>query len=184
MAQFYFLSVLFNILVGLILMYGRELTAVSSDAGEEDGNLPAVDSFDTTEEGDFADFDGDADALSESSGSTGAGTSAVAAKASLENFSLFNNKAFRLVTGVLSMFVAVIKLLSPMDIPFIGDFIPAFAGLLGGFAFLVEYYEASSEGSSLNETVQAIFIDSRKYLGLICLAAGVLHFLLPKVILL
>lgn len=190
MAQFYFLSVLFNILVGLILMYGRELTAVSSDAGEDDGNLPAVDSFDTAEEGDFADndgfadFDGDADALSESSGSTDAGTSAVAAKASLENFSLFNNKAFRLVTGVLSMFVAVIKLLSPMDIPFIGDFIPAFAGLLGGFAFLVEYYEASSEGSSLNETVQAIFIDSRKYLGLICLAAGVLHFLLPKVILL
>ncbi|MBP5465792.1 MAG: hypothetical protein J6Y13_11555 [Treponema sp.] len=186
MAQFYFLSVLFNILVGLILMYGRDLTAFSSDAGEEDGNLPAVDSFDAADEGDFADndsfadFGGDGDSSSESLSSTGTS----AAKASLENFSLFNNKAFRLVTGVLSMFVAVIKLLSPMDIPFIGDFVPAFAGLLGGFAFLVEYYEAASEGSSLNETVQAIFIDSRKYLGLICLAAGVLHFLLPKVILL
>ena len=167
-------------------MYGRDLTAASSDAGEDDGNLPGVGSFDTSEEGDFtenddfADLDGDGDAPAASMSSTGPS----AAKASLENFSLFNNKAFRLVTGVLSMFVAVIKLLSPMDIPFIGDFIPAFAGLLGGFAFLVEYYEAASDGSSLNDTVQAIFIDSRKYLGVICLAAGVLHFLLPKVILL
>ena len=182
MAQFYFLSVLFNILVGLILMYGRDLTAFSSDADDTAGNLPAVDSLEPSsedtfaEEDDFAGFDGDDDATD--------GAGSAVAKSSIENFSLFNNKAFRLVTGVLSMFVAVIKLLSPMDVPFVGDFIPAFAGLLGGFAFLVEYYEAASDGSSLNETVQAIFIDSRKYLGLVCLVAGVLHFLLPKVILL
>ena len=120
----------------------------------------------------FADFEGDG------------GVAPSAGKPSLENLSLFNNRTFRLVTGVLSMFVAVIKLLSPMDVPFVGDIVPSLAGLLGGFAFLVEYYEISSDDSSVNDTVEAIFIDSRKYLGIVCLVAGVLHFLLPRVILL
>ena len=43
MAQFYFLSVLFNILAGLILLYGRDLTAYSS--GGEGSGLPSVDSL-------------------------------------------------------------------------------------------------------------------------------------------
>lgn len=181
MAQFYFLSVLFNILAGLILMYGRDLTVASSKE-EEGGNLPAVDSFEEASEESFGDDDGFAEFGSEAE--TPADSPSSGAKSSLENFSLFNNKAFRLVVGVLSMFVAIIKLLSPMDVPFVGDFVPALAGLVGGFAFLVEYYEMSSSDSSLNETVEAIFIDSRKYLGILCLAAGVLHFLLPRVILL
>ncbi len=181
MAQFYFLSVLFNILAGLILLYGRDLTMYSADS-QEDSNLPAVDPFEDEEGESSADEDDFSDFGSE--GSAPEVSSVSAAKSSLENFSLFNNRTFRLVTGVLSMFVAIIKLLSPMDMPFIGDIVPAFAGLIGGFAFLVEYYEISSEDSSLNETVEAIFIDSRKYLGIICLAAGVLHFLIPRVILL
>ena len=175
MAQFYFLSVLFNIIVGLVLMYGRDLTVYASGS-EEGETLPSVDSFE--EEGedddDFASF--------------GEETSASVVKSSkissIENFSVFNNRIFRLVVGVLSIFVAIIKLLSPMDVPFIGDILPALAGMLGGFAFLVEYYEISSEGSSLNETVESIFIDSRRFLGLICLAVGVIHFLIPRVILL
>ncbi len=174
MAQFYFLSVLFNILVGLVLMYGRDLTALSA-SGDEEATLPSVDTFPEDEDS-FGDLGGD-DGYEEASASSGP-------KSSLESFSVFNNRAFRLVVGVLSIFVAIIKLLSPMDVPFIGDILPALAGMLGGFAFLVEYYEISSDGSSLNETVESIFIDSRKYLGIICLAAGVLHFLIPRVILL
>lgn len=176
MAQFYFLSVLFNIIVGLVLMYGRDLTVYSS-ASDGNENLPAtMDSFDTDDEDSFGDI-GEED-------SDASPVAASGSKTSLENFSVFNNRTFRLVTGILSIFVAIIKLLSPMDVPFIGDILPALAGMLGGFAFLVEYYEISSDGSSLNETVESIFIDSRKFVGLICLAVGVIHFLIPKVILL
>ena len=177
MAQFYFLSVLFNIIVGLVLMYGRDLTVYSS-AADGDDNLPATtDAFDTDDEDSFGDI-GEEDESDESP------VAATGGKASLENFSVFNNRTFRLVTGILSIFVAIIKLLSPMDVPFIGDILPALAGMLGGFAFLVEYYEISSDGSSLNPTVESVFIDSRKFLGLVCLAIGVIHFLIPKVILL
>lgn len=174
MAQFYFLSVLFNIIIGLVLMYGRDLTAYSAD-GDGGEDLPStVDAFDSDDDS-FGDLD-EAEADVPPARPSGR-------KGSLESFSLFNNRAFRLVTGVLSIFVAVVKLLSPMDVPFIGDIVPALAGLLGGFAFLVEYYMISSDGS-LNETVESIFVDSRKFLGLICLAVGVIHFLIPRVILL
>ncbi|MBP5157531.1 MAG: hypothetical protein K6G18_07060 [Treponema sp.] len=177
MAQFYFLSVLFNIIVGLVLLYGRDLTVYAS-AGDEDAQIPASEDFEEAEDSvsdddDFGDFGGEA-----------VPARLPAPKTSLENFSVFNNRVFRLVTGVLSMFVAIIKLLSPMDVPFIGDIVPAFAGLLGGFAFLVEYYAISTDGSSLNETVESIFIDSRKFLGIICLVVGVIHFLIPRVVLL
>ncbi len=179
MAQFYFLSVLFNIIVGLVLLYGRDLTVyASADDGDAQFSSTSTDDFEMGEDSETDDDDfGDL-------GSESVPARLPAPKSSLENFSVFNNRVFRLVTGVLSMFVAVIKLLSPMDVPFIGDILPAIAGLLGGFAFLVEYYEISSDGSSLNETVESIFIDSRKFLGIICLAVGVIHFLIPRVILL
>ena len=172
MAQFYFLSVMFNIIAGLVLMYGRDLTVYASDSDSSEETLPSVDTFETEGDDDFASFDEDSNTPA----------TVPAKKKLLEDSSLFNNRIFRLVVGILSIFVAIIKLLSPMKVPFIGDFVPALAGLLGGFALLVEYYEISSDGSSLNETVEAIFIDSRKYLGLICLAAGIIHFLIPYVI--
>ena len=131
MAQFYFLSVLFNIIVGLVLMYGRDLTVYSS-AADGEADLPATtDAFDTDDEDSFGDIDDEE--------SDTAPVVATGGRASLENFSVFNNRTFRLVTGILSIFVAIIKLLSPMDVPFIGDILPALAGMLGGFAFLVEY---------------------------------------------
>ena len=71
------------------------------------------------------------------------------------------------------------------DIPVIGDLVPALAGLAGGAALLVEYYVSSSAAdSTIPDNIQTVFIDSRKYIGVFCLLAGLLHFVFPQVMLL
>lgn len=166
MAQFYFLSVLFNILTGLIIVYGKRLTADSS-------------STEVAETG-FSSDSSDEDFLSsEEPKKTGKKTEGL--------LSSIDSRSFRLVLGVLCMFVGLMKFLSVFrnDVPVIGDLIPAVAGLAGGAALLIEYYSASSSlGLELPEWVTKLFVDSRKYVGVLCLIAGLLHFICPQVMLL
>lgn len=147
MAQFYFLSVLLNILAGLILIYGKNLVQLKSSS---------EDSSNSSQENSFGGLN-------------------------------FDSPEFRLVVGVLCVFVAVMKILSVFrnDIPVIGDLLPSIAGFLSGASILLEYYiSASSEDDSVPPAVYKIFIDSRKYIGVICIAAGILHFVFPQVMLL
>ena len=139
MVQFYFLSVLMNLIAGLVLVYGLDLTKASEE---------------------------------EVSGGKG-----FIASAGL------NGHTARLVIGIASLVVAVMKILSVFrkDLPVIGDLLPVAAGLAGGFSLLVEYFKVRSESVDVPESVQKIFIDSRKYIGILCLAASVLHFVLPQV---
>ncbi|HBG65870.1 MAG TPA: hypothetical protein DDW78_05305 [Treponema sp.] len=156
MEQFYFLSVLFNILAGLILVYGRDLTK----GDEADDGLELIE--DGSGEGEkeqgalFKDFDG------------------------------FNNATFRLVIGILSAFVGIMKLLAAYDgIPVLGDLLPALAGVAAGASLLIEYYLLNaSDPDTLPEGLQGIFIDSRKYIGVLCLIVGLLHFIFPRVLVL
>ena len=156
MAQFYFLSVLFNLLAGLIIVYGKKLTGETSlTVTEEDSDLSP-------------DSDEKHSKVSDALGK-------------------FDSRSFRLVLGVLCMFVGLMKFLSVFrnDIPFIGDIVPALAGLAGGAALLIEYYSASaSVNLELPAWANRIFIESRKYVGVFCLSAGLLHFICPQVMLL
>ena len=100
---------------------------------------------------------------------------------------LFSNKTFRLVIGILCCFTALIKLLSsfPGAIPIIGDLIPSVAGVLGGVALLVDYYLAQSPSETkLDPRLEIIFVNNKKYIGILCILSALLHFLFPKVILL
>lgn len=100
---------------------------------------------------------------------------------------LFSNKTFRLVIGILCCFTALIKLLSsfPGAIPIIGDLIPSVAGVLGGVALLVDYYLAQSPSETkLDPKLEIIFVNNKKYIGILCILSALLHFLFPKVILL
>ena len=144
MAQFYFLSVLLNILAGLILIFGRNL---------------ANDSFSVNE-----------DADSESAISIG-------------SFSI-DNSGFRLIVGILCIFVALMKILSVFkgDVPVVGDLLPVLAGLLSGASILLEYYVASSEDEPLSENPIAKIIEWRKYIGIGCIAVAILHFVFPQII--
>ena len=144
MIQFYFLSILFNLLTGLILVYCKDLTVSDDfdDASEiSDGTKPEL----------------------------------------LNGFDGLDNSTFRLVLGGLCVIAGIMKLLSSYDVAVIGDLIPAVTSLLGGAALLIEYYSISSE-SIIPEHVQGLFVDNRKYIGVACMIAAVLHFILPKVL--
>ena len=171
MVQFYFLSILFNILAGLILVYGGNLTVTeSNDYGFSDDL--GVDDVEADIPDDFA-----SDSPASSS------PSSAAAQTTFHGFEGLNGKTFRLVLGALCVFVGIMKLLSSYSIPFIGDIIPACAGFFGGASLLIEYYAASSSGDvAIPFNVQNVFIDSRKYIGVFCLVAGVLHFICPRVL--
>lgn len=150
MAQFYFLSILMNILAGLILVFGINLVSERVDD----------------------DFDED---ISESDKKV---------KKTFGDLGL-DSLGFRMVTGILCVFVALMKILSVFrnDVPVIGDLIPAFAGFAGGASILLEYYVYTSDQEiSVNENVQKVFIDSRKIIGYICFAAAVMHFVFPQVL--
>lgn len=150
MAQFYFLSILMNILAGLILVFGINLVSERVDD----------------------DFDED---ISESDKKV---------KKTFGDLGL-DSPGFRMVTGILCVFVALMKILSVFrnDVPVIGDLIPAFAGFAGGASILLEYYIYTSDQEiSVNENVQKVFIDSRKIIGYICFAAAVMHFVFPQVL--
>ncbi|MBQ1643186.1 MAG: hypothetical protein II103_01505 [Treponema sp.] len=175
MVQFYFLSVLINIIAGLILVYGMNLCEkndlIPSSAKSTDF------SEDIDDEDPFADIEAPASSPAPSAQDQAANTAILKG---------VNNPVFRLVIGVLAVFIGFMKILSVFsgDLPIIGDFLPAFAGILGGASMLIEYFESSSDSIYIPDNIQTIFIDSRKYIGVICVAAGVLHFVFPKVILL
>jgi len=133
MLQFYFLSIILNVLTGISLVYIQK--------GNNSGND--------------------------------------------ETRRLFESSNFKLITGILTTFTAVMKLLSvlPGDVPVAGDLIPVLAGLAGGITLLLDYYkEKSSVDLQLPVILQTLFTKGRIYTGYVCIGAAVLHFLLPKVL--
>lgn len=97
----------------------------------------------------------------------------------------FFDKSLLLIIGLLSFVTGFFKLLSPIrgDVAVIGDVLPAFAGLLGGFCLLFDYYASVTTVSfSLNEKLEALIVTGRKYVGIGILCVGILHFLFPTVL--
>jgi hypothetical protein len=101
----------------------------------------------------------------------------------LENgfrFSL-NSGAFRLILGILISITGLLKLLSPVDIPIIGDLLPALLGLAAGFILLFEYYrERATVDSEKAARFEASVERYKKWLGFGLLISAALHFLFPK----
>lgn len=110
------------------------------------------------------------------------------AQDSLKNVpEFFTNNTFKLIIGILCCFTALIKLLSsfPGAVPIIGDLLPSVAGLLGGLSLLIDYYKHTSRSdSSMNPKFELLFIQNKKYIGIICILSAILHFLFPRVIIL
>ncbi len=166
MLQIYFLSVLLNVIAGLILVYasvagGQSANSSSSGLGD-DFNLEDDTSF---EDGPLA-----------STKKNLAQTSAA----------FLNDSTFRLVIAALSGLVGLIKLFYttvPDDIPVLGDFLPAIASLMACVCLFVEWFESqeSYEGN-LPGFLDLIFMGGRKIFGLVCLVAGLLHFIFPRLL--
>jgi hypothetical protein len=100
-------------------------------------------------------------------------------------FSL-QNETFRLVLGVLCALTGLLKLLSPVqgDIPVIGDLVPAAAGLAAGFVLLFDYYHGRSFFEDGDGRMKTIITVNRRWIGFIVMAAALLHFVFPGVLLL
>lgn len=165
MLQFYFLSVLLNIVSGLIFLY---------PAKNSDGALSSENSDDDI----FSD-------LSDSDDVNSASDSSKAKKSKFLEIPFLEDSSFRLVLGILMVLTGLMKLLSPIqyDVPVVGDLVPALAGLAGGFSILLEWYRnKSTVGVNLPGVIDKIFVEGRKYLGIFCIAAGVLHFIFPRVL--
>lgn len=129
MVQFYFLSVMLNLLIGVMLVFTTEDSAVSRILDTED-------------------------------------------------------KIFQLVVGILSVFVALVKLLSPVGgVLIFGDFIPAVSGFAGGACVLIHYfYDKAASDVPVSDSVNRIFVGNQKYIGIACLVCAVLHFICPAVL--
>ncbi len=158
MEQFYCLSVVMNVITALILMYGIDFTKEQADS------LP----------------------VPAEKKSSRRKTSNEKKEVSLD-CNLLNKKSFRLIVGIVAVVVGLMKVLSVFKgIPIIGDLLPAVAGLAGGASILLEYYSCStsSDDFELADNVRAVFIDSRKYIGVLCIVAAVLHFVFPGALLL
>lgn len=169
MIQFYFLSVFLNLLVGFILFFGK-----SSEQEEEPVSQPE-EKVDPDDDISFLDTDYRGVKLPHQKKSV---------NGMFSKNSVLNDKLFQLVLGVLSVFVGVVKLLSAVNgIPFLGDLVPALAGLLGGAAMLFEYYvENSSADLELPAFFQNVFVEHKKYIGAACMAAAIVHFIIPGVL--
>ncbi|MGI5057635.1 hypothetical protein [Treponema pectinovorum] len=174
MLQFYFLSILLNIVSGLILVYATNfMVEKNKDALNENltDEKPQDDSLTTDKNSDEDSSDSFFDKKIQF---------AVNSKGSF-----FDDMTFRLVVAVLSGLTGLMKLLSTVqnDVPVIGDLIPAVAGIAACFALLIEFYSTKSETHLvLPSFVSTIFVDGRKYLGIFCIIAGFLHFIFPRVL--
>ena len=145
MLQFYFLSVLLNLITGLILFCSEK--NVSKEIASTEEVQPEV-----QEKNDVLGF--------------------------------MDNKNFKLVLGVLSVLVGLMKLLSVVqnDVPVIGDLLPSAAGLVGGFCILLDFYKNSSTVEmNPNKFVQFVS-ENQKSIGIFCIVVAVLHFIFPKVL--
>ncbi|GMO68335.1 MAG: hypothetical protein Ta2A_16560 [Treponemataceae bacterium] len=109
-----------------------------------------------------------------------------------EKSALFANKPFRLLLG-LGAFVVGVLLIFPgfqTVLPnkgglfLIGDLIPAAAAICAGFTLLLDFYSSTSSIGTANlpETLTAIFVHAKRYLGIICIIVAVIHFLFPTAV--
>jgi ABC-type sulfate transport system permease component len=103
-------------------------------------------------------------------------------------FSFFGS-GFRLVIGILTALVGILKLFLPVKgissvsgMPIIGDFVPALVGIAGGFILLFGFYREHKTGYDRENDLDRIgdaFIRYRKITGFTLIAIGLLHFLFP-----
>ena len=97
-----------------------------------------------------------------------------------------NNPTFNLVLGIMSAVVGVLKLLSPVKngIFFLGDLIPAAAGIVAGLVLIFGIYrqDAVSEKQGELDRIGSNLLVFRKPISFALIGAALLHFILGEVI--
>lgn len=93
-------------------------------------------------------------------------------------------KISMVILGFASFIIGIVKLfvVCQPDVIFLGDLLPAIAGILGGMCLLMNFsVEYGKNQIRFNPVLQTIFIDWKKLVGIFAFIVGVLHFILPQV---
>jgi hypothetical protein len=97
-------------------------------------------------------------------------------------FSLLSG-GFRLLLGILTGVVGILKFFSPMEgMPILGDLFPALAGIAAGFLLVFGFYREHStkvDDEGTIDHVGEVFLHNRKIAGVLMLVITALHFLFP-----
>ena len=94
-----------------------------------------------------------------------------------------NNPTFYLVLGILSAVTGVLKILSPIKILFVGDLIPAAAGIISGIILIFGIFRQDmSPGSGELDRLGSNLLALRKPIGLGIFASAIIHFIFADVI--
>lgn len=206
MYQFYFLSIALNLFAGAVLIFSKDSTD-ALDINSEDSKK-VTEGADSLDEGllsdDLADSALDSDESSfddDKKSENNKNIKDEKSKSNLDDLSrdiddalngrekkvtffdaILCDKWFLLVSAFISLLVGFIKLACPIaGIPILGDFFPAIAGFAAGLSLLVKYLSDNTT-VILPEIMDVIFLNSKKLIGLFCVAAALLHFICPGVI--
>ena len=93
-----------------------------------------------------------------------------------------NSSGFRLILGVLSVIVGVLKLFAPVRVFFFGDLLPAAAGIAAGFILIFNFYREHSskiEDEGQFDRIGDAFLRYKKPAGIALLVIALLHFMFP-----
>lgn len=153
MVQFYFLSIMLNICVGVILFTSASISDIDDDDILE--TRPAK-----------RKAKGVKDAIKNDSIFTN------------ETFCLICGIICVLVS-ILKLFFVYHHGAKDCHIPVIGDLLPALVGILGGATVVLNYYSKSFADHDLPEFVDTILFRNKKYIGCACVAIAIIHFIVP-----
>lgn len=101
-----------------------------------------------------------------------------------DKFSL-RNPTFHLILGIVCGVTGILKLLLPTaeNIVFIGDLIPALAGIAAGIVFIFGVFRqnsAAAPGSGTLDRLGEFLLYFKKTVGIILMVIALLHFLFPQ----
>lgn len=159
MMQFYFLSVLFNLITGFILLNKNNL--VTNESATES-------SLDENEEETKKITDSKLKHIKEFS-------------SKIINKEVLENKTLIMVVGMLSLFTGIIKffVVANNGIKVFGDLFPAICGIVGGFTILFNMYLKNGTDRNINSTLNKIFVTYANIIGYACIIIALIHFIFP-----
>ena len=153
MVQFYFLSIMLNIIVGVILFSSANNNDYDDDDIEE--TRPAKRGSKAVKE-----------AIKNDSIFTN------------ETFCLICGIVCVLV-AVFKLFLVYHHSAKDCHIPVIGDLLPAVIGIFGGATVVLNYHSKSFADHDLPEFIDTNLFRNKKYIGCACIVIAVIHFIVP-----
>lgn len=102
--------------------------------------------------------------------------------------SVLSNKMVKFWLGSSAIIIGIFKMLSPVGINavvILGDLLPVLSSILVGSVLIIDFFKSSSEVvSDTMKKLDTVVIKNKKYFGMISIVVGILHFLVPGVIIL